>query len=109
MVVPKRTPPAGPRKNYIREWRKHRRMTLEQLSEKTELTPSAISQMEVGRMGYSRDSLERLATVLGCEPGDLLSHPPGSRSDSIDAMLADMTAEERERIIEAVRILTARR
>ena len=100
------TAPRG-RRNFIREWRKHRDLTLEQLAEKVDMSPSAISQIEVGRMGYSRDSLERLADALACEPGDLLSRPPG-RDDDVAALLANVPADERDRIIEAIKVLVAR-
>lgn len=103
---------AGPatargRRNFIREWRKHRDLTLEQLAEKVDMSASAISQIEVGRMGYSRDSLEKLADALSCEPGDLLSRPPG-RDDDVAALLANVPADERDRIIEAIKVLVAR-
>jgi transcriptional regulator with XRE-family HTH domain len=108
MVKGKRAAATKPRRYYIRDWRKHRGLTLEQLAELAGLTASSISQLEIGRMGYSRESLERLADALDAEPGDLLSRPP-TQGDPVAGMLADVSPEERERIIDVIRVLTARR
>lgn len=63
-------------RNYVREWRKHRRLTQEQLAEATGYTPSSISQLETGAQGYEEATLVKLAHALECKPGDLISGPP---------------------------------
>jgi transcriptional regulator with XRE-family HTH domain len=72
MLIPK----DGPPRHYIREWRKMRGLTQEQLAERTTFTPGAISQLETGRTRYTQPILEELATALGVEPGDLISRHP---------------------------------
>lgn len=109
-----------PRRNHIREWRQFRELTLQELADETErialargeqsgLTFSAIGQMERGDSGYSPWSLELLADALHCEPGDFLSRRPDMEIDPIVSMLEDVSPEERQRIVEAIRLLTARR
>lgn len=67
-----------PRKahHFIREWRKYRRLTQEQLAERIDQTSGAISQLENGLINYTQPTLEALAVALSCEPGDLLSRDP---------------------------------
>lgn len=61
---------------YLREWRKHRGLTIERLAELIETTKSVVSELEVGKKRYNQDHLEKLADALGCEPADLLTRDP---------------------------------
>lgn len=63
-------------RNFVRQWRKHRKLTQEQLAEMTGYTPSSISQLETGAQGYEEATLVKLAQALECKPGDLISGPP---------------------------------
>lgn len=65
---------------YVRQWRKFRRMKLEVLAEKSGLAVGTISQIETGKQGYSRDSLEAIAGALGTRPGYLLELDPSGFS-----------------------------
>lgn len=67
-----------PRKahHFIREWRKYRGLTQEQLADRIEQTSGGISQLENGLINYTQPTLEALAVALNCEPGDLLSRDP---------------------------------
>lgn len=62
--------------NFLRAWRKERRLTQERLAELAGFTPGAISQFETGVANLTVPSLISLAGVLGCKPGDILSYPP---------------------------------
>lgn len=77
--------PAKP-KHFIRQWRKHRHLTQEQLAERIEATAGAISQLENGIINYTQPTLEALAFALMCEPGDLLSNDPTKQGDVVDLM-----------------------
>lgn len=92
-------------RNYVRQWRKYRKLTQEQLAEMTGYTPSSISQLETGAQGYEEATLVKLAQALNCKPGDLISGPPEEiafiselreldpeRRSEIMAALADMLA-----------------
>ena len=61
---------------FFRAWRKHRGLTQEQLAERLGVSVPAISQLERGKQGFSAESLAKMAVVLECEPGDLLSCDP---------------------------------
>lgn len=95
----------GPR-HFIREWRKHRGLTLEQLAERVGLTHGAISQLERGETNYTQPTLEAIADALQCEPADLIMRRPDAETWSIwDDVKALPEAEQRRiaAIIEAIR------
>lgn len=85
-MVRKVTPHPKPRKakHFVREWRKFRRLTQEQLAERIEQTSGAISQLENGLVNYTQPTLEAIAHALNCEPGDLLSRDPFKEGDVVD-------------------------
>lgn len=64
------------RKTYIRQWRRHRGYTLEQVAERLGVTPGTLSHLELGKVGYTQPMLEALAEALGCQPVDLLIRNP---------------------------------
>jgi len=69
-------------KTFIRAWRKHRDLNLEQAVERLELevgypySVAQLSRVERGETGYSQDVLEALATIYRCEPADLIMRDP---------------------------------
>lgn len=90
-------------KHFIREWRKYRGLTQEQLAGRIDMTPSTVSQLETGKQGYSQGTLEALAYALQCEPGDLLVRDP-TRPDAIWSIWETLSPAERE---QGIRLLTA--
>lgn len=94
------------RRTFIREWRQHRGLTLEQLAERTDLTHGAISQLERGLINYTQPTLESIADALRCEPADLIMRPPNSAVWSIWDNVRDLPEPEQRQIaavIEAMR------
>lgn len=73
--VKSRLKPDGPR-HFIRQWRKYRGLTLEQLGERIGVTAGALSQLERGDINYTQPMLEALAEELKTSPGALVSWPP---------------------------------
>lgn len=71
----KQTPPRR-RRIFVKEWRKFRNLTQEQLAERVGWSVSNVSQLEQGRQGYSQEGLEALADALNCDPGQLLAVDP---------------------------------
>ena len=65
-------------RTYVREWRAFRGMSCQDIASITGLTQGAISHVERGARGYRQDTLEAIASALGCTPVDLLSGPPGA-------------------------------
>lgn len=54
----------------IREGRKSKSLTLAQLAERTGLSVGFLSQIELGKNSASIETLYRIATALGAQPGD---------------------------------------
>lgn len=71
-------------RHFIRQWRKHRGLTQEQLAQRVDVVVSSISQLETGKQGYSQSMLENLASALACEPWDLLNVDPSKEGEVVD-------------------------
>lgn len=84
-------------RNFVRQWRKYRKLTQERLAEMTGYTPSSISQLETGAQGYEETTLVRLAEALDCKPGDLISGPPEEINFLHD--LRELKPEQRDEVI----------
>jgi transcriptional regulator with XRE-family HTH domain len=89
--------------HYLRQWRKHKGLTLEQVAERLHTTHATLSRIERGKLPYNQPLLERLAEEYGTEPASLLMRDPASTKWSI---LDDLTPVERNQtvaFIEAIR------
>ncbi len=64
------------RRTYIREWRKKREMTLEELAGALDMTASHFSMLERGQRGYTQETLEAIAGVLKTSAASLLTRNP---------------------------------
>jgi transcriptional regulator with XRE-family HTH domain len=62
----------------IKELRKLRKLSQEELSEKVEIDPKHLSRIEVGRGFPSLDTLEKLATALQVELRDFFEFAHGT-------------------------------
>lgn len=93
------------RRIFIREWRKHRGLTLEQLSERAGMTPGNLSHLERGLIPYNQDTLETLAVALGTDAASLLMREPGS-GDGIWTVWENATPAQRQQIVEIAQTIT---
>lgn len=90
-------PPLQWSKNYVKEWRIFRRMTVEQLSEATGMSTGNISALENRRQGYSAEGLEKLAKALKTTPAALLGvNPLADGTDSFWLLWEKATPQDRE-------------
>lgn len=66
------------RRLFVKEWRKHRLLTQDQLAERAGVSQGMISQLEKTPPGtdYTGETLEKLAFALQCEPADLMMRNP---------------------------------
>lgn len=62
--------------NFIRAWRKHRRLTLEGLAHKAGLAVSTIAEIERGDHDFTGRSLRQIADALEVSPAVLLGTDP---------------------------------
>lgn len=69
------TPPRRPL-TFVRQWRQHRGMTIEQLADLAGMSNGNLSALERGAQGYTQDALEALAKPLKVNPGWLLEVNP---------------------------------
>lgn len=100
-------PKAGKPRHYVKEWRKYRGLTQEQLAERIGKTHGAISQLETGKIDYTQGMIEALAEALRCEPGDLLSRNPTKEGAVVDLLriMQGASEHEQDRIIRIAREL----
>lgn len=92
-------------KTFIREWRKHRGLSLEQAVERLDLeanfpySVAQLSRVERSQTPYAQDLLEALATIYRCEPGDLLIRDP-SASEAIWSIWDQLKPTQRAALVE---------
>lgn len=87
------------RRTFIRQWRQHRGLTLEQLADRVEMTPSGLSMLERGQSGYTQERLEQLALALSTDPASLLMRDP-SDPDAIWSIWDNASPVEKRLITE---------
>jgi transcriptional regulator with XRE-family HTH domain len=98
---------AKPRKfqrTAIRQWRKHRKLTLEGLAQRMGMTPSHLSMLERGQRGYTQGTLEAVAKALRTDVGSLIRCDP-TEADTIWATWDRAKPAHRRRIIDAAKAL----
>lgn len=97
--VRKNTKERAKPRHYVAEWRRHRRLTQEQLAERVGRSRGLISQIESGTTELTEDMIYSLADAFRCAPGDLFRVNPlkdGIVVDITDALSgkpADLQAE----------------
>lgn len=95
----------GTKRTFIREWRQHRRLTLEKLAERVGITHGALSKIERGLRPYSQALLEALADELGTDPASLLMRDP-TDPEGIWSIWEQVPPVDRARAISVLKALT---
>lgn len=75
------TPPPGAqrfdrKRVFIKEWRKYKDLTQEQVAERAGLDQSTVQRIENGKLPYTEETLERFAFAYGCDVIDILTVNP---------------------------------
>lgn len=99
---------------FFKQWRKYRGYTLEQVADRLAFmddpgvptTAASISRLETGKQSYTERSLDALAAIYECDPGDLISVNPYKR-DELDEMTAQMRGKSDIERARAARLLRA--
>ena len=89
----------------IREWRKYRGLTQEQLAERIGIARSYLTKIERGSRRYDQPFLEAAAEALRTEPATLINVDP-TASESLWSVWEQLTVPERvqaEAVIRAIR------
>lgn len=63
---------------FIREWRKHRGYSLDQLAERVPMDKGNLSKIERGLLPYNQELLERMADALMTDPASLIMRNPSN-------------------------------
>ena len=93
---------------FIRQWRKYRGLSQEQLAEKCGWVVSNVSQLERGQQGYSQPGLELIAKALDCTVADPLSIDP-TRGDPIYKAWDKATPSQRDLIVDMANTIVNQR
>lgn len=104
-VVPRFKPQR--RRIFLKEWRKYRGMTQEQLAEAAGMVVSNVAQLEQGRQGYSDKGLEALADALRCTPGQILMVDP-TKDEAIWSIWETANQGDRQKIVDIARTITGK-
>lgn len=94
------------RRTFIRPWRKHRGLTLEQLAAALDdMAPSNLSMLERGQRGYTQDTLERIAEALATDVASLLTRSPAD-DEEIWAIWERARPRQRQQIVDIAKTIT---
>jgi transcriptional regulator with XRE-family HTH domain len=84
---------------FLREWRKHRGLTLEQVANLLDTTKGFIYDLERGAKRMNDDWMGGLAYVYDIEPKDLLRDP---ENPTIDDLLTGASLDQRKAVIQFI-------
>jgi len=91
----------------IKELRKAKRLSQDQLSEKINIDPKHLSRIEVGKSYPSLDTLEKIAQALGVEMKDLFEFMHHAKSkkplDDITKLIKEADEEKLKLIFKIIR------
>lgn len=92
------------RRHFIREWRKHRGFTQDQLADQIGITKSYLSKIESGKRRYDQPFLEAAAEVLRCEPADLIIRDPAD-PEGIWSIWDQLKPVQRDLVVEMAKTI----
>lgn len=90
---------------FIREWRDHRELTLQQVASELETSVSMISELERGIRRMNDGWVDKLSRIFRVEPNDLL-RPPGESPHELEAIWSLASEDDRRKILDMARIIT---
>jgi transcriptional regulator with XRE-family HTH domain len=96
--------PMARQPHYIKEWRKHRGLTQDQLAERIGMDRAYLSKIESGKRRYDQPFLEAAAEVLQCDIPDLIVRDP-SDPDGIWSVWDTLKPVERSQVVEIAKTI----
>jgi transcriptional regulator with XRE-family HTH domain len=96
--------PMSKRGHHIKEWRKHRGLTQDQLADRIGINRAYLSKIESGKRRYDQPFLEAAAEVLNCEPADLIIRDP-SDPDGIWSIWDQLKPVEKSQVVEIAKTI----
>jgi transcriptional regulator with XRE-family HTH domain len=92
----------------IREWRKYRGLTQEQLAERIGIARSYLTKIERGSRRYDQPFLEAASEALRCGPADLINIDP-TAPDGLWSIYETLTPPERAQALAVIQALRGAR
>lgn len=89
--------------HYLKEWRKFRGMTQQELADALDTSKSVISDMERGELQLSPKWLRRIAPILQTQPGHILDHDPADLDNDIIDIWAHIDVDKRDTALNVLR------
>ena len=91
--------------NFIREWREYRGFKSQsELGAMAGIPSQTISRLESYTLAWTFSSLDKLARVLDCTPGDLISRHP-ARDAAIFEIYAKLPYDRRDQLVKFAKTL----
>lgn len=91
--------PMGKPAHFLRQWRKHRGYTQEQMAERLEITQGHLSKLETFKRDYDQALLEKAAEILRCDTADIIARDP-TDPEGIWSIWDHVGPVERKQIVE---------
>lgn len=88
-------------RHYLREWRKFRGYTLEQMAERIGMSHQNLGKIERGKVPYNEPLLDILADIYRTDKGSLIMRDP-TKKDPLWSIYDQLAPPERERFVHAV-------
>lgn len=98
--------PKSPLRWYLREWRKKKGLSQEQLANRLDTNKGQISKLERGDQRMNDDWIAGLANALDIEPGDLLRDP---EAPTLNDLLRSASPEQMQEIRAIAQIMLRRK
>lgn len=93
-------------RTFIRAWRAYRGLTIERLSERTDISVASLSRIESGRQPYNQGQIEAIADALNCKPADLLGFDPATFDYDTWQVIEGAKPDQRLQIERVIRAIT---
>ncbi len=96
------------RPTFIKEWRKFRGLSQEQLAQRIEREQPTLARIERGDIAYTQPILEAIASALNCQPADLIMRDP-SKPGALWSIWDQLSPERREIAVEILQGLVVKK
>ncbi len=92
----------------LKELRKTRGLTLDDLADMAGISKSYLSELENGRKDINGRRLKALAKALGVRPSDILGDSAGPEADELARIVAELPPADRQLLTQIARRLRDR-
>jgi transcriptional regulator with XRE-family HTH domain len=95
------------RPTFLRQWRRHRGLTLERAAEFFHMTGQNLGKIERGQVPYDQTLLERAAELYACVVADLLMRDP-SDPEGMWSLWDRARPAERRQAVELIKVVVGK-